>query len=70
MAGTVETLHHKFISKLNTLEDLGLYVHEAVISYEQSEYFADEKVIMKEKLDALVINIARLKKKYHHLKIL
>lgn len=42
MAGTVETLHHKFISKLNTLEDLGLYVHEAVISYEQSEYFTAE----------------------------
>ena len=44
MAGTVETLHHKFISKLNTLEDLGLYVHEALISYEQSEYFSHTTV--------------------------
>ena len=32
MAGTVETLHHKFISKLNTLEDLGLYVHNRQIA--------------------------------------
>jgi Poxvirus Late Transcription Factor VLTF3 like len=44
MAGTVETLHHKFISKLNTLEDLGLYVHETVISYEQSEYISNTEV--------------------------
>lgn len=42
MSGTVETLHHKFISKLNTLEDLGIYVHEALISYEQSEYYDEE----------------------------
>jgi hypothetical protein len=65
MAGTVETLHHKFISKLNTLEDLGLYVHEALISYEQSEYFTDEKSKMQEKLDSLVIDIARLKAIYN-----
>lgn len=89
MSGTVETLHHKFISKLNTLEDLGQYVHEAVISYEQSEYFSDEitevpkatnylkymdmtiknnrstKSKNQEKIDSLVIDIARLKVIYN-----
>lgn len=44
---TIETLHHKFITKLNILENAGYYLQDVVKNYENT--FADTEIINKPK---------------------
>lgn len=41
---TIESLHYKFMAKLNILENVGYYLQNVTTAYEESSYFSSEKV--------------------------
>lgn len=39
---TIESLHYKFMAKLNILENVGYYLQNAITAYEESSYYSNQ----------------------------